>query len=106
MPITLGYLILLITGCNKELPVASFKCPRTVGIGDTIDFQNTSNDAITFDWDFGDGNGSTEDNPSHIYTESGVFTILLVATNEYGSNEASRDILIKPFATRSPHAYS
>jgi len=104
IPITMGAALILITACKelKELPVASFKCPNTVGVGDTIYFQNTSEGANTFDWDFGDGNGSTEENPSHIYTEQGVFTILLVATNEDGSDEASWDILITPWATRAP----
>jgi N-acetylneuraminic acid mutarotase len=105
IPITLGAAFILITTCSKEqkeLPAASFLCPNTVGIGDTIYFQNFSEGANTFDWDFGDGNVSTEKNPSHIYTEPGVFTIILVATNEDGSDEASWDILIKPWGTRAP----
>jgi len=101
IPITLGYIIPLIAGCNKELPVASFNCPNTVGIGDTVYFQNTSEGANTFGWDFGDGTGSTEENPSHFYTERDSYTILLVATNEDGSDETSRDILITPWGTRA-----
>jgi N-acetylneuraminic acid mutarotase len=104
IPISLGTTLLLITACNKEqkdLPVASFKCPNTVGVGDTIYFRNTSEGANTYDWDFGDGDVSTEENPNHFYTERGVFTILLVATNEDGSDEASWDILIKPWRTRA-----
>ena len=101
----MGAALILITACSKEqkdLPVASFKCTNKVNIGDTVYFKNTSEGAITFDWDFGDGSGSTEENPSHVYTERGVFTILLVATNTDGSDKASRDILIMPWATRAP----
>ena len=104
IPIAMGATLILITACSKEqkdLPAASFQCPNTVGVGDTIHFQNTSEGAVTFSWDFGDGNVSTEENPSHIYTEPGVFTILLVATNENGSDEISFGILIKSWSAKA-----
>lgn len=100
IPITLGVTLILISGCSKD-PLASFQCPDEVGIENTVNFQNTSENASTFNWDFGDGNVSAEVNPSHIYREHGVFTILLVATNKDGSDETSRDILITPFATKA-----
>lgn len=62
IPIIMSATLLFVTACSKEqkdLPVASFKCPNTVGIGNTIYFQNTSEGANTFVWDFGDGNIST-----------------------------------------------
>ncbi|HLL41691.1 MAG TPA: PKD domain-containing protein, partial [Segetibacter sp.] len=56
---------------------------RTVGTGD-----------ITYKWDFGDGNTSTEENPVNNYQNAGVYTVKLIATNSYGCS----DILIKPNA--------
>lgn len=100
IPTTLGVTLILISGCIKD-PVASFQCPETAGIEDIVHFQNTSEEASTFEWDFGDGNVSTEVNPSHVYTEQGVFTIHLVASNKDASDETSRDILIIPFATKA-----
>ena len=90
--------LILINSCGKDDgPRASFTVnPNTAGVGDTIYFQNTSEGANTFDWDFGDGNSSTEENPSHIYTATGMFTILLVATNADGSDEASGTVWINP----------
>ncbi|MBB1125688.1 PKD domain-containing protein [Thiospirillum jenense] len=35
-------------------------------------------------WDFGDGETSTEQNPQHIYTEPGVYTVMLTVTNSDG----------------------
>ncbi len=35
-------------------------------------------------WDFGDNNTSTELNPIHAYTESGVYSISVTATDEHG----------------------
>lgn len=35
-------------------------------------------------WDFGDGNSSTEQNPTHIYRTAGSFTVTLTITNDVG----------------------
>lgn len=39
-------------------------------------------------WDFGDGNTSTQKNPTHTYTASGNYTILLVVTNSNGCSKS------------------
>ncbi len=44
-----------------------------------VEFFNTSNNASAFLWDFGDGNTSTDTNPTHTYTSSGDYTVKLVA---------------------------
>jgi gliding motility-associated-like protein len=47
----------------------------------TIDFINNSLNAITYFWDFDDGNTSTLANPTHTYTNPGLYNIMLIATN-------------------------
>jgi parallel beta-helix repeat protein len=37
-------------------------------------------------WDFGDGNTSTEQNPKHIYTTVGNYTVKLTVTNSVGNS--------------------
>ncbi len=39
-------------------------------------------------WDFGDGNTSTQQNPSHVYTAAGNYTVLLVVTNSNGCSKS------------------
>jgi len=51
-----------------------------------VNFQNNSTNALSFIWDFGDGNTSTDFNPSHTYTSFGDFTINLIATGPLGSD--------------------
>jgi PKD repeat protein len=41
---------------------------------------------MTYQWDFGDGATSTEQNPSHIYTQRGIYTAKLTVKNEFGSS--------------------
>lgn len=46
--------------------------------------------ATSWLWDFGDGNTSTLQNPSHTYTTIGEFTVSLTATNTFGSDILTR----------------
>lgn len=44
-----------------------------------IQFLNTSTGADHYLWDFGDGNSSSEVNPTHVYTSAGLFAVYLHA---------------------------
>lgn len=44
-------------------------------------FMNASTNATSYLWDFGDGNTSTDENPSHTYTVPGTYTVTLTAMN-------------------------
>lgn len=48
------------------------------------------------DWDFGDGSAFSEENPSHVYTEAGTYSVVLTASNEDGSAKADKSIDITP----------
>jgi PKD repeat protein len=41
-----------------------------------------SENGDVYAWDFGDGSTSDEPNPSHMYTEEGVYTVKLKVTTE------------------------
>lgn len=51
---------------------------------DQIQFLNYSNDAISYKWDFGDGNVSEQFEPVHKYSRFGSYNVSLVLTSEYG----------------------
>ncbi|MEM1320161.1 MAG: PKD domain-containing protein [Bacteroidota bacterium] len=72
-------------------PTASFTTQLS---GANADFTNTSTNATSFSWDFGDGNGSTDVNPSHTYAGDGTYTVVLTATNECGSMMSTQMITI------------
>lgn len=48
---------------------------------DVISFTNTSVNAETYAWDFGDGNTSTDENPNHSYALTGTYQVSLTVTN-------------------------
>ena len=52
-----------------------------------VEFSDTSTgDNLTYLWDFGDGQTSSEQNPTHEYSSAGDFTVSLTTTNNYGSD--------------------
>lgn len=63
-------------------PVAKFTSKVD---GNTVKFTNESTDAdgdeLTYSWDFGDGNTSTDKNPSHTYEVKGEYTVVLTVTD-------------------------
>ncbi len=83
-----------------ENPTASF---TSVTMGGTVDFTNTSTNATSYLWDFGDGETSTEENPSHSYASDGNYIVTLTATNACGSvvSEINVNIALPPVANFS-----
>ena len=45
-------------------------------------------------WDFGDNSTSSEENPIHVFTSPGNYTVRLSASNEFGNDFASGYILV------------
>ena len=50
---------------------------------------NQSQDADVWDWDFGDGQSSREENPLVVYNSEGTYRIRLVASNQYNCIDTS-----------------
>ena len=68
-----------VTAYILETPVASFTMNN---VGNTVTFTSTSTGGnLTYNWDFGDGNSSTDANPVHTYAANGLYTIVLTVTN-------------------------
>jgi gliding motility-associated-like protein len=55
--------------------------------GTPIKFFNTTNDAASYLWDFGDDEESIEWQPHHEYMETGTYYITLTAWNAYGCED-------------------
>lgn len=64
------------------------------GSGTSIEFENLSQHADSFSWNFGDDSVSTAANPEHTYSGSGTFTVELVATNSCSSDTARTTVTI------------
>ncbi len=70
-----------------EVPEIDFEANTTESCDGEIYFtDNSTNYPDTWAWDFGDGNTSTLQNPTHEYAANGTYTVTLTATNIIGAN--------------------
>jgi PKD repeat protein len=87
----------------NDIPVAALE----VGEGELVDdglkvgFTDKSHDgldpegAITaWNWDFGDGNTSTQQHPEHVYTENGTYTVILTVTDNAGASASMQSDVV------------
>ncbi|MDA3820828.1 MAG: M14 family zinc carboxypeptidase [Candidatus Delongbacteria bacterium] len=73
-------------------PIADFTSDIS---GLTIEFENTSQFATDYLWDFGDGQNSTVVSPQHVYDAPGEYTVELNAFNDCGSHAYSRLLTVE-----------
>jgi PKD repeat protein len=72
-----------ITICDQA--IAGFTNSATLL---NANFSDMSNGApVSWQWDFGDAQTSTQQNPSHTYAAAGTYTVCLVATNSCGDDD-------------------
>lgn len=62
----------------------------------TVSFTNLSQNAISYQWDFGDSNGSTQATPSYTYQSTGQYTVTLIATSACGTDTFIQTVTITP----------
>jgi PKD repeat protein len=75
-----------------DVPVVSFRGTPTSGrVPLTVTFTDTSTMVPTsWNWSFGDGTFSPSKNPVHTYSQGGVYTVTLNATNSKGTGTLTR----------------
>lgn len=80
---------------NRSLTVA-FNYSNTTVSDSIIRFVDTSNnnEIVSWSWDFGDGETSTEQSPSHKYNESGEYEVCLTCANTRGSKTVCENISV------------
>ncbi len=69
---------------------AGFESSAPICLGEEVVFTNTTVGVppITYEWDFGDGTTANEPNPSHTYAAAGRYSVVLSATNPFGTDHA------------------
>lgn len=72
-------------------PVVAFSANRTTGCFPLpvqfTDGSNSNGSPATYNWDFGDGTTSTNQNPQHIYAAAGLYNVTLIVTNSFGCSK-------------------
>ena len=77
----------VILQANTQPPVANFSSDTTFTCSGTINFTDQSlNIPTSWIWDFGDGNTSNLQHPSHSYLVDGTYTVSLTVSNNFGAD--------------------
>ncbi len=89
------FVAIMLTSCATNKPKPSFTTPTQKFTAPVkVTFTNTSVKAEKYEWDFGDGSPvSTEVNPTHRYSHSGNFNVVLKATS--GSKTVIRKQMVQ-----------
>lgn len=94
-----------ISDNSNAAPVAMVNGPYTATTQSAVQFSSLgSADAdgsiSAYLWDFGDGNSSTETNPSHLYAAAGSYNVSLQVTDNEGQNHTASTIATISAAVR------
>ena len=84
-----------------EPVVAQFSTDKTSGCDNlTVQFNDqSSGEPTSWLWNFGDGNSSTEQNPTHTYNAPGTFTVSLTVTKDGETDIYSKTDYIQVYTT-------
>ena len=101
---TIALTITTVNGCIEQAsasvnvipsPIANFYfSPDNPKKENEVQFINLTNDAVTFQWDLGNGVHSVEENPVNIYQTPGIYSITLVVHNAFCSDSLVKSIFV------------
>lgn len=81
---------IVTVGCTNT-PIANF---TYIASGLSLSFINTSSASTNVLWNFGDSSTSTTLNPTHLYSDTGKYTICLMLENACGTDTICKTITI------------
>lgn len=84
---------------TSSIVTSDFTMPDSICMPALVNFLDQSSNATTWNWAFGDGNSSTQTNPSHTYNTVGNYTVYLISGNPNTCNKfdtSSQSISIFP----------
>lgn len=76
---------------------------------DVIQFEDLSDQrAVKWEWDFGEGSTSQDQNPTHVFGKKGEFSVLLRITDEYGCDKSvsHRLSITRSYRLMVPNAFT
>lgn len=96
-----SFALILLNACDPETPGTTTKANFSISGYETaapatLTFINTSANATSYQWNFGDGTTSTLSHPVHTYSFPGSFQITLKVTGMDGSDSTCKLVSIDP----------
>ena len=86
-------LLFLFFSCSRPIAEFTYQAQKRTAPA-KVQFENTSQKAESYEWDFGDGNISTEPTPNHQYMGSGNYVVKLKAIKGKKSTLVEKRLVI------------
>jgi PKD repeat protein len=95
------------SGCSAAAPTADFLWqPHLPALGEEVAFIDVSaGSPISWLWDFGDGDTSSERHPRHTYAGPGDYTVSLTVDNQVGTDTVAGEVTVVSIASPSRRSY-
>ena len=91
-----GMLSGLVVPINTAMPGvrANFSVTQSNPIETNVVINNSSSNAVSYYWNFGDGVTDSIFNPTHIYSAPGIYSIMLVADDTMNCKDTTMQVVI------------
>jgi PKD repeat protein len=81
--------------------------PTYLKAGQGVQFRDLSTGTpISWQWDFGDGTGSAQQNPTHVYASPGFRRVTLTVSNTASTRKASKTLTVLPTEAAASFVFS
>ncbi len=77
----------LVNVLNGPTALFSYNPDDPTSLFPKVSFRDHSTDAISWLWNFGDGDSSVSENPDHVYPAPGIYDVTLVVMNTIGCRD-------------------
>lgn len=86
----------VVLGANTSPPVADFSVSDTLTCSGQVNFTDLSiNNPTVWLWNFGDGQTSAEQNPTHQYLQAGLYSVSLKVSSANGADSILKQNLVR-----------
>ena len=81
-----------------EIPIPNADFTEYMVSPPSVEFTNMSNLTTNLNWDFGDGNTSSLENPIHVYAINGLYQVTLTVSNVCDTSVYQKNVAVFPLA--------
>lgn len=89
------FILFTVMSCKKE-PTASISADKSlVEINETVTFTNSSVNGVSYLWNFGDQQTSTEEHPRHSWSTAGDYVVTMTAYSKREKKSSSHSVNVR-----------